>query len=215
MVIWDCLWMIQRGWSGCLTGNRDKLSIQPSMLPGPAVPGCCLVSFCFLCDIHSIHSVFLVILMDKTVSVGWDSLCIKTVTLKMGKKESPQIEWEYETQGFLTMGHSNWTICSLLNWFCSKEFPPIYLLYWERPFLITPERGRSRGWKWKKRNSLKVDETQGFLTLGHSNWTICSLLNWFCSKKFPPFCHLYWEVHFFFYPRERERERERVRNWKQ
>ena len=29
---------------------------QPSMLPGPAVPGCCLVSFRFLCDIHSIHS---------------------------------------------------------------------------------------------------------------------------------------------------------------
>ena len=32
---------------------------QPSMLlPGPAVSGCCLVSFRFLCDIHSIHSVF-------------------------------------------------------------------------------------------------------------------------------------------------------------
>ena len=30
---------------------------QPSMSPGPAVPGCCLVSFPFLCDIHSIHSV--------------------------------------------------------------------------------------------------------------------------------------------------------------
>ena len=30
---------------------------QPSMLPGPPVPGWCLVSFRFLCDIHSIHSV--------------------------------------------------------------------------------------------------------------------------------------------------------------
>ena len=30
---------------------------QPSMLPGLAVPGCCLVSFHFLCDIHSIHPV--------------------------------------------------------------------------------------------------------------------------------------------------------------
>ena len=28
-----------------------------SMLPGPAVPACCLVSFCFLCHIHFIHSV--------------------------------------------------------------------------------------------------------------------------------------------------------------
>ena len=27
------------------------------MLPGPAVPGCCLVYFHFLCNIHSIHSV--------------------------------------------------------------------------------------------------------------------------------------------------------------
>ena len=30
---------------------------QPSMLPGPTVPGCCLVSFRFLCDIHSNHPV--------------------------------------------------------------------------------------------------------------------------------------------------------------
>ena len=29
---------------------------QPSMLPGPAVHGCYLVSFRFLCDIHSIYS---------------------------------------------------------------------------------------------------------------------------------------------------------------
>ena len=32
--------------------------------------------------------------------------------------------------------------------------------------------------------SSKVDETQGFLTLGHSNWTICRLLNWFCPQHF-------------------------------
>ena len=30
---------------------------QPSTLHGSAMPGNCLVSFCFLCDIHSIHSV--------------------------------------------------------------------------------------------------------------------------------------------------------------
>ena len=28
----------------------------------------------------------------------------------------------------------------------------------------------------------KVDDNKGFLTLGHSIWTICSLFNWFCSK---------------------------------
>ena len=37
--------------------KRRETKQQPSMLPGPAVPCCCLVSFCFLCDIHSIHSV--------------------------------------------------------------------------------------------------------------------------------------------------------------
>ena len=47
---------IQSGSSGCRTGNRETKQ-QPSMLPGPAVPGCCFVSFCLLCDIHSIHSV--------------------------------------------------------------------------------------------------------------------------------------------------------------
>ena len=37
--------------------KRRETKQQPSMLPGPAVPGCCLVSFRFLCNIHSIHSV--------------------------------------------------------------------------------------------------------------------------------------------------------------
>ena len=46
---WWMEWMSHRTWR--LTKQ------QPSMLPGPAVPGCCLVYFCFLCDIHSIHSV--------------------------------------------------------------------------------------------------------------------------------------------------------------
>ena len=30
----------------------------------------------------------------------------------------------------------------------------------------------------------KVDETQGFQCLGHSNWTICIPLNPFCSGNF-------------------------------
>ena len=36
---------------------------------------------------------------------------------------------------------------------------------------------RTQEQKIKKWNFSKVDETQGFLTLGHSNWTTCSLLN--------------------------------------
>ena len=44
-------------------------------------------------------------------------------------------------------------------------------------------------WAARRRNLTypKVNETQGFLTLGHSNCTICRLLSWFCSKKCPPF----------------------------
>ena len=34
-----------------------EIQQQPNMLPGSAVPGCCLLSFHFLCDIHFINSV--------------------------------------------------------------------------------------------------------------------------------------------------------------
>ena len=37
--------------------KRRETKQQPNMLPCPSVPGCCLVSLSFLCDIHSIHSV--------------------------------------------------------------------------------------------------------------------------------------------------------------
>ena len=39
------------------------------------------------------------------------------------------------------------------------------------------KKGSSRGRKWGKGNHPKVNEKQGFLYLGHSNWTICSLLS--------------------------------------
>ena len=49
---------LQGGWGGWPTGNGKKVSNkQPSMLPGPAVPGCCLISFHFLWAIHPIRPV--------------------------------------------------------------------------------------------------------------------------------------------------------------
>ena len=40
------------------------------------------------------------------------------------------------------------------------------------------EEGRKeQGQKIGKWISSKVDDTKGFLTLGYSNWTICSMLN--------------------------------------
>ena len=67
-------------------------------------------------------------------------------------------------------------------------------------------KGSSRGRKWEKGNHPKVDETQGFQYLGHSNWTIWSLLNWLCSKKFPTFCPSYWEVQLLITPETGRKE---------
>ena len=49
----ETAYKVQSGYIGCNTGNGEKLS----MLPGPAVPGCCLVSFNFLCYILCSRSV--------------------------------------------------------------------------------------------------------------------------------------------------------------
>ena len=46
----------------------------------------------------------------------------------------------------------------------------------------------------------KLDETEGFECLGHSNWTICSPLSPFCSEIFPTFSLSYWGAHSY-YPR--------------
>ena len=47
----------------------------------------------------------------------------------------------------------------------------------------------------------KLDETEIFQCLGHSDWTICSPISHFCSKKFPTFSLSYWEANSY-YPRE-------------
>ena len=104
----------------------------------------------------------------------------------MGKGNSSKVN---ETQGFMTLWHSNWTICSLLNWFRSKKFPPFNRAFHNNPIIYTAERGikEGTGQKMGKGTSSKVNETRGSLILGHSNWTICSLLSWFGSKTFHPF----------------------------
>ena len=159
----------------------------------------------------------------------------------MRKGYSPKLD---ETQGFQCLGHSNWTICCLLSWFCpqivssfehaspekgkaeneEKEFTqtgwntgvsvpgafkldpllPINMIlshkisiFWTclmmspiiNPicqFLIPQRKGRQ---KMRKGNSPKLDETQGFQCLGHSNWTICCLLSWFCPQIVSSFEH--------------------------
>ena len=56
--------------------------------------------------------------------------------------------------------------------------------------------------KW---NSHNQSVTKVFQCLGHSNWTICSLLSQFCSDICPIFPLLYWKANSY-YPRERKAE---------
>ena len=66
-----------------------------------------------------------------------------------------------------------------------------------------------REWKWEKGIHPKMDEPQGFLYLGHSNWTICSLLSWFCSLNFPTSSSSYWGAHFLL-PQRGENEKKGI-----
>ena len=68
--------------------------------------------------------------------------------------------------------------------------------------LITPESGRFKIRKW---NSLNLSVRGGFQCLGHSNWTICSLLSQFCPLNFPTFSLSYWRANSY-YPTERKAE---------
>ena len=105
-----------------------------------------------------------------------------------------------ETQGFLYLGHSNWTICSLLRIFGSKMFPPSNSLRGGVEILLP------QSWKWEKWVHRIMDESQWFLSSGHSNWTFCSLWSGFCSKMFPPSRSVYWRVQFLL-PQRRKREK--------
>ena len=77
-----------------------------------------------------------------------------------------------------------------------KDFH-LFHLHTGRPILITPE-----GQLWEKGvlPTPKLDETEGFGCLGHSNWTICSPLHLSHSQIIPSFSPSYWGAHSY-YPR--------------
>ena len=107
----------------------------------------------------------------------------------MGKGKSPKVN---ATLGFLTLWHANRIICSLFNWVCRKKIPPFYPVSHNKPFLITADGGRKEaaGWAGAENGKMEISKSEwtlGFLTLGHSNWTICTQLNWFCHINCPPF----------------------------
>ena len=78
-------WVAHRKWK--------KIKQQPSMLPGPALPGCCLVSFHFLWAIHPIRRVQVVVensdVMNYFVNLRH---CLKCVEGK--KQEASMIHYE-------------------------------------------------------------------------------------------------------------------------
>ena len=94
-----------------------------------------------------------------------------------GKGNPPKVN---KTQGFQYLGHSNWSIFCLLSWFLSKMFPTFDIDIVGPHFLLPQREETGKG------NQPKVDETQGFQHLGHSNQTNCSQLNSFCPKFSPP-----------------------------
>ena len=118
-----------------------------------------------------------------TRTAGW-------VRERKAEHEKRELNKKDESQGFPHLGHSNWTNCSLLSWFCSEIFPLFYHSYWGVQLIITLERERKA--EYEKRELAKMDETQGFPYLGHSNWTIFVLLSKLYFPNFTIFSLSYW-----------------------
>ena len=80
----------------------------------------------------------------------------------------------------MTLGCSNWTICSPQNLFYTNKFPLFNRPHAAFPFSCIQRKGH-----------LTVDPKSEWekvcMTLGHSNWTIWSQLNLILENKFPLF----------------------------
>ena len=89
-------------------------------------------------------------------------------------KGSPQLTSKVnETKGCMTMGHSNWTICSPWTQFLQYEFHFINRPHAAFPFSCIQWNGHHSDHTMYP----KVNDTKGYMTLGHSNWTICNQWN--------------------------------------
>ena len=98
-------------------------------------------------------------------------------------------------------GFSAWAVqTGPLAALCTSHIPKLFQLihlHTGEPILITPEGQLS------EKGILptpKLDETEGFQCLGHSNWTISSPLHLSHSEIIPSFSPSYWEAESF-YPR--------------
>ena len=122
-------------------------------------------------------------------------------TTQFSQLSRARVQWQeswtskfMRLMGFRCLGNTNWTICSLLSQFCSPDLQTFSPLYWEANSYYP------RGLIWEKGilPTPKMDKTESFQCLGHSNWTICSLLCQFCSPDFQTFSPLYWEANSYY-----------------
>ena len=113
-----------------------------------------------------------------------------------GKGEFIQPQNWMRQRGFSPWGIQTGTVAVHWAHFVPNDFQ-LFHFHAGRPILITPE-----GQFLEKGNppTPKVNETEGFQCVGHSNWTICIPLSPFCSKTFQSFSLSYWEANSY-YPR--------------
>ena len=116
--------------------------------------------------------------------------------IHIGKGKFSQLPIWMRQRGFSAWGIQTGPFAAHEATFVLEIFQ-LFHFYTGRPILITPE-GQYR----EKGNypNPKLDETEGFQCLGHSNWTICSPSSHFCFHIFPSFSLSYWEANSY-YPR--------------
>ena len=118
----------------------------------------------------------------------------------MGKKGIlPILKWN-DSRDFQCLGHSNWTICELYGYLCSKKISFFFTFILGSQFLL-PQRANN-GKSGILPNS-KLD--QGLSKLGafkqFSNGTICSPFRPLRFEIFPSFSFSYWGTISYF-PRQ-------------
>ena len=114
----------------------------------------------------------------------------------MGKVNSPNFKigwyWGFPVPGAFKLDHLEHIKPLLFPYFCN------FCTFILGSHFLLPQRTNNG-----ERGILptsKLNETEGFQYLGHSNWTICSPLSHFCFQIFPSFPPSYWEANSY-YPR--------------
>ena len=116
--------------------------------------------------------------------------------LILRKGNSPNLD---ETEGFQSLAHLNWSVCSFLSKFCSDNFLFVSPLYWKANSYY-PRVPRGLILRKEILPTSQMYETEGFQCLVQSDWTICSPLSQFCSDNFWFVSPLYKEANSY-YPR--------------